>query len=72
MLYTENVAETLLLVLKRISEVMRYEFVNERVIVSDRSTEASRKLVTSLGWYVVLNKGKNITDGGNAALKCVM
>lgn len=70
-MWTKNGAETLPLVLKRISEVIRYEFVNKRVIVDDQSTDDSGEMVESFGWHVVFNEGKGIIDGANAALKCV-
>lgn len=70
-MWTKNGAETLPLVLKRISEVIPSEFVNKRVIVDDRSTDDTREIAKSFGWNVVLNEGKGISDGANTALKHV-
>jgi hypothetical protein len=41
-MWTKNGAETLPLVLKRISGVMPSEFVNKRTIVDDRSADDTR------------------------------
>lgn len=68
-MWTKNGAETLPLVLKRISEVIPYEFVNKQVLIDDRSTDDSREIAESFGWAVVFNEGKGISDGANTALK---
>jgi len=70
-MWTKNGAETLPLVLKRISDVIPNEFVNKRIIVDDRSTDDTREIAKSAGWDVVLNEGKGISDGANTALKHV-
>jgi glycosyltransferase involved in cell wall biosynthesis len=70
-MWTKNGAETLPMVLKRVSEVIPSEFVNKRIIVDDRSTDNTRKIAESFGWTVILNEGKGISDGANTALKNV-
>ena len=70
-MWTQNGAETLPLVLRRISEAIPKEFVDKRIIVDDRSTDDTRKIAKSFGWSVVPNEGKGISDGANTALKCV-
>ncbi len=70
-IWTKNGAETLPLVLKRISEVIPRKSVNRRVIVDDRSTDDTRRIAESLGWDVVFNEGNGISDGANTALKHV-
>jgi glycosyltransferase involved in cell wall biosynthesis len=70
-MWTKNGAETLPYVLKRITEVIPSRFVNEKVIVDDRSKDETRKIAESLGWKVVFNEGKGISDGANTALKHV-
>jgi glycosyltransferase involved in cell wall biosynthesis len=70
-MWTKNGAETLPLVLKRISEVMPSKFVNKRTIVDDRSTDDTREIAKSFGWNVIFNEGSGISDGANTALKNV-
>jgi len=70
-MWTKNGAETLPLVLKRINEVIPGEFVNNRIIVDDHSTDETREIAKSYGWQVVFNEGKGISDGANTALKKV-
>ena len=70
-MWTKNGAATLPLVLKRISEVIPEEFVNNRVIADDRSTDNTREIAASFGWAVVFNEGTGISDGANTALKRV-
>ncbi|MEM3578197.1 MAG: glycosyltransferase [Candidatus Bathyarchaeia archaeon] len=70
-MWTKNGAETLPLVLKRISEVIPVEAVNQRIIVDDRSTDDTREIAESFGWTVIFNEGKGISDGANTALKHV-
>jgi len=70
-MWTKNGAETLPLVLKRISEVIPQEFVNSHIIVDDHSTDDTREIAKSFGWQVVFNEGSGISDGANTALKRV-
>lgn len=70
-MWTKNGAETLPLVLKRISEVIPSKFVTKRVIVDDRSSDNTREIAQTFGWNVVFNEGKGISDGANTALKHV-
>lgn len=71
-MWTKNGAETLPLVLKRISEVIPAEAVNQRIIVDDRSTDNTREIAKSFDWTVIFNEGKGISDGANTALKHVI
>lgn len=70
-MWTKNGAETLPLVLKRISEVIPSKAVGKRVIVDDKSTDNTSEIARSFGWTVVDNEGKGISDGANTALKRV-
>ncbi|MEM3672598.1 MAG: glycosyltransferase family 2 protein [Candidatus Bathyarchaeia archaeon] len=70
-MWTKNGAETLPIVLKRINKTIPSEFVNNKVIVDDRSTDDTRKIAKSFGWNVVFNEGTGISDGANTALKYV-
>ena len=67
-MWTKNGAHTLPAVLKRISEVIPVDFVNQKIIADDMSTDNSRKIALSYGWKVVLNQGKGISDNANTAL----
>lgn len=70
-MWTKNGAETLPFVLKRISEVVPSEFVNNKLVVDDGSTDDTRKIAESFDWAAVFNEGKGISDGANTALKHV-
>lgn len=70
-MWTKNGAETLFVVLKRISKVIPSESINKRVVVDDKSTDNTREIAKSFGWEVVSNEGKGISDGANTALKHV-
>jgi glycosyltransferase involved in cell wall biosynthesis len=70
-MWTKNGAETLPFVLKRISEVIPIEFVNNRIIVDDHSSDETRSIAQNFGWQIVFNEGTGISDGANTALKNV-
>lgn len=70
-MWTKNGAATLPAVLKRIDEVIPYQYVDQKIIVDDQSTDNTRDIATSFGWTVVFNEGKGISDGANTALKHV-
>jgi glycosyltransferase involved in cell wall biosynthesis len=70
-MWTKNGAETLPLVLRRISEVIPSKFVNERIIADDHSSDNTREIAQTFGWDVVLNEGHGISDGANTVLKRV-
>jgi glycosyltransferase involved in cell wall biosynthesis len=70
-MWTRNGAETLPLVLKRISEVTPADSVGKRIIVDDHSTDDTRKIAGAFGWSVVFNEGSGISDGANTALNHV-
>ena len=70
-MWAKNGAETLPFVLKRIGEVIPDEFVNNRIIVDDNSTDDTREITRTFGWKVALNEGTGISDGANTALKRV-
>jgi len=70
-MWTKNGSETLPSVLKRIDEVIPEEFVGNRIIVDDHSTDNTRKIAESFGWQVLFNEGTGISDGANTALKDV-
>jgi glycosyltransferase involved in cell wall biosynthesis len=70
-MWTKNGAETLPSVLKRISEVIPDESVNNRILVDDNSTDGTCEIAESFGWQIILNKGCGISDGANTALQHV-
>ncbi|MGB9713958.1 MAG: glycosyltransferase family 2 protein [Candidatus Bathyarchaeales archaeon] len=70
-MWTRNGAETLPIVLRRINSAIPSEFVNNKIIVDDKSTDDTRKIAKSFGWNVILNEGAGISDGANTALKYV-
>ena len=70
-MWTKNGAETLPLVLKRISDVIPSKFVNKRIIADDHSSDETRSIAQNLGWQIVFNEGTGISDGANTALKQV-
>jgi glycosyltransferase involved in cell wall biosynthesis len=70
-MWTKNGAATLPQVLKRIDEVIPKDFVNQKIIADDRSTDNTREIATSYGWTVVFNEGTGISDGANTVLKLV-
>lgn len=70
-MWTKNGSVTLPSVLKRISEVIPIEYVNNRIIADDRSTDNTREIAESFGWTAVFNEGTGISDGANTALKRV-
>jgi glycosyltransferase involved in cell wall biosynthesis len=70
-MWTKNGAQTLPHVLERIGRIIPSENVSRRVVVDDRSTDATREIARSFSWDVVSNAGTGISDGANTALKCV-
>jgi glycosyltransferase involved in cell wall biosynthesis len=70
-MWTKNGEKTLGVVLDRINRVIPKEVVNERFIVDDRSTDATKDIATAKGWDVYLNRGFGISDGANTALSYV-
>ncbi|MCW4044467.1 MAG: glycosyltransferase [Candidatus Bathyarchaeota archaeon] len=70
-MWTKNGAATLPLVLKRLSESIPEESINNRIIVDDHSTDATRDIAESFGWRVIFNEGTGVSDGANTALKNV-
>lgn len=68
-MWTKNGAETLPLVLKRISEVIPSKFVNKRVVADDHSSDNTREIAQTFGWHAVFNEGQGIGNGANTALK---
>lgn len=70
-MWTKNGAETLPLVLRRISEVVPSNVVNKRIIVDDHSTDNTREIAELFGWNIAFNEGQGISDGANTALRYV-
>lgn len=70
-MWTKNGAETLPMVLKRINSAIPSEFVNNKVIVDDRSTDDTINIAKSFGWTIIFNEGTGISEGANTALKHV-
>jgi glycosyltransferase involved in cell wall biosynthesis len=70
-MWTKNGAKTLPLVLKQINKVIPNEFVCKRIIVDDRSIDATREVAKSFGWQIIDNEGSGIGDGANTALRRV-
>jgi glycosyltransferase involved in cell wall biosynthesis len=70
-MWTKNGAETLPAVLKRINEVIPKEYVAQKIIADDHSTDNTREIAASYGWTVIFNEGTGISDGANTALRNV-
>jgi glycosyltransferase involved in cell wall biosynthesis len=70
-MWTLNGSKTLTPVLNRINQVIPERYVNQRLIVDDGSVDDTVEIAKSLGWKVILNEGKGISDGANTALKHV-
>ena len=70
-MWTKNGGKTLSVVLKQIEQVIPSEFVNNRIIVDDMSTDDTKEMAVSFGWQIVDNEGSGISDGANTALKRV-
>lgn len=68
-MWTKNGAYTLPAVLKQINKVIPSEYVNQRIIVDDQSTDQTREVAVANGWKVIFNEGKGISDGANTALR---
>ncbi len=67
-MWTQNGAQTLPSVLRRINEIIPEVSVNRKVVVDDRSIDNTRDIAELFGWTVILNKGHGISDGANTAL----
>ena len=70
-MWTYNGAATLPEVLKRIGEVIPEKAVAKKIISDDRSTDDTREIAESLGWTVVFDEGKGISNNANTALENV-
>jgi glycosyltransferase involved in cell wall biosynthesis len=70
-MWTKNGAKTLPLVLRRLSESIPDECINNRLIVDDHSTDGTRDIAKSFGWRVIFNEGTGVSDGANTALRKV-
>jgi len=68
-MWTKNGAATLPQVFRRIDEVIPKQFVNQKIIADDHSTDNTREIAASYGWTVVFNEGTGISDGANTMLK---
>ena len=68
-MWTKNGARTLPAVLKRINEVVPQDFVNQKIVVDDGSSDGTHHIASSFGWQVIPNNGHGISDGANTALK---
>jgi GT2 family glycosyltransferase len=70
-IWVRNGEGTLPVTLKRIRQVIPSEFVEQRIMVDDHSTDASKKIGESFGWNVVPNPDTGISAGANHALSLV-
>jgi glycosyltransferase involved in cell wall biosynthesis len=70
-MWTLNGEKTLLTVLARINKVIPEEVVNHKLIIDDGSKDKTVTIAKKLGWEVLKNEGKGISDGANTALKHV-
>lgn len=68
-MWTKNGAKTLPLVLNQISDIIPSDCVRKRVIVDDRSSDATREIAKSFDWNVIPNEGTGISRGANTALR---
>jgi hypothetical protein len=70
-MWTRNGQKTLLPVLKQLNTVIPKEQVGQRLIIDDDSTDLTKTIAVVLGWKVLCNEGKGISDAANTALKNV-
>lgn len=70
-MWTKNGAKTLSPVLKKINRIIPTTFVNQRIIVDDKSIDNTTEIAKANGWTVIPNEGSGISDGANTALKHV-
>lgn len=70
-MWTYNGERTLSDVLTRLNTVIPDSAVNQKLVVDDGSTDKSREIAALLGWRVIRNEGKGISDAANTALKHV-
>jgi glycosyltransferase involved in cell wall biosynthesis len=67
-MWTKNGAETLDSVLQRINQVIPPEYVSQKLIVDDHSTDSTREIAKRYGWEVYNNDLGGISNGSNCAL----
>lgn len=70
-MWTKNSAKFLPITLKRIDEVIPCEYVNQKVIVDDRSQDNTVDIARDFGWKVFSNPKTGIPSGANKALRHV-
>jgi glycosyltransferase involved in cell wall biosynthesis len=70
-MWTFNGEKTLAKVLSRINSVIPKEVVNRKLIIDDGSKDQTIVIAKKLGWCILKNEGKGISDGANTALKHV-
>lgn len=70
-MWAKNGQATLPVVLKQINRVIPKEFVNQKIMVDDKSSDHTRQIGLEHGWKVIPNEGHGISDGANTALKNV-
>jgi len=70
-MWTKNGERFLKLVLKRIDEVIPHENVNQKVLVDDRSEDATTEIAKEFNWKIYVNPRGGIPSGANEALRHV-
>lgn len=70
-MWTFNGSKTLPSVLRRINKIVPKSAINQKIIVDDGSKDNTIDIAQKLGWSVIRNEGKGISDGANTALKNV-
>ena len=70
-MWVRNGEVTLPVALKRIEQVIPSELLEQRIMVDDHSTDASKEIGESFGWKVVPNPDTGISAGANHALSLV-
>jgi glycosyltransferase involved in cell wall biosynthesis len=66
-----NGEKTIGAVLNQINKVVPKDVVGQKIVVDDASTDNTAAVARRLGWRVVPNRGKGISDGANTALSFV-
>jgi glycosyltransferase involved in cell wall biosynthesis len=70
-MWTLNGEKTLAVVLGQINKVIPREAVNQKLVIDDGSVDQTKAIASFMGWKVIQNDGKGISNAANTALKHV-
>jgi glycosyltransferase involved in cell wall biosynthesis len=69
--WAKNGAIYLPIVLEQVNKVIPKEYVNQKLLVDDKSNDSTIEIAKRFGWKVIPNEGTGVSDGANTALKYV-